>query len=88
MTDYPTAAKAFTVDNRRFEMYRLTLAIQHRLEDPDTEVKYIDVLSECTDMSIDDIDALHTDQLMAIYSDILSFSYDFEDDGDGEPKKP
>jgi hypothetical protein len=70
-----------------FEMKKLTLGMQSRIEDENIMVTYADVIGACTDMTQEDIDGLHQDQFEALYSDINEFTYTAQKE-DGEPKKP
>ncbi len=88
MKEYPATSREFRVNGTVHHMQKLTLGMQSRIEDENISVTYRDVLEVCTDMSAEDIEALHIDQFEGIYTDITLFTYD-ADKGDGEePKKP
>ena len=88
MKEYPATSRAFKVNGKTYEMRKLTLGLQARIEDENILVTYTDVVRNCTDMSDEDIDGLYVDQFEALYSDIMAFTYDMPKKADNEPKKP
>lgn len=87
MKEYPATSKQFKTNGKVHKMKKYTLGIQSDIEDENTTVTYIDVLSTCTDMNADEINALTSDQMEAIFNDIQEFTYEKASEAGGEPKK-
>ena len=88
MKEYPATSRAFKVNGKTYEMHKLTLWLQARIEDENILVTYADVVRDCTDMSDEEIDGLYIDQFEALYGDIIAFTYDTDKKAGNEPKKP
>jgi hypothetical protein len=87
MKEYPSTSKQFKVNGKVFEMKKITLGLQSRIEDENIAVTYRDLVEACTNMEKEDIDGMDPDQFESLYTDISDFTYTSEK-GDGEPKKP
>jgi len=87
LKEYPHTRKDFKVNGKTFQMRKLTLGLQADIEDENITVTYVDVLKNSTTMEESDLRALDSEQLDAIYADIVDFTYT-KSSGDGEPKKP
>ena len=87
MKNYPASELSFKIGTKKYNIKMLTLGLQARIEDENTEVTFRDIVEGCTNMPNDVIDTLHLDQFKAIYDDIIAFTY-IEPEGGGEPKKP
>jgi len=88
MKEYPSTSREFKVNGKVHKMRKLTLGLQVDIEDDNVPVTLRQVVECCTDMGKEEIDALHIDQFEDIYADVTAFTYDQEESGDGEPKKP
>ena len=88
MKEYPATSRAFKVNDKTFNMQKMTLGLQAKIEDANIAVTYKDVIKGCTDMGDEDIGGLHLDQSEGIYEDIALFTYDATKIEYGEPKKP
>ena len=88
MKEYPATSKQFKANGKVHKMKKYTLGLQADIEDENTTVTYVDVIRTCTDMNTDEINALTSDQMEAIVSDIQGFTYEKASEAGGEPKKP
>ena len=88
MKEYPSTSREFKVNGKVHKMRKLTLGLQADIEDDNVPVTLRQVVEGSTNMSKDDIDALHVDQFEGIYEDVTAFTYDQTQSEEGEPKKP